>query len=297
MPVAEIEVDVDTVASLLVEQHPDLADLPLRFVAHGWDNAIFRLGEELAVRLPRRTAAVALIEHEQRWLPLLAESVSVPLPVPVRRGVPGALFPWPWSITPWFPGRPLAQLPPEDRRPYAHALGRFLAELHAPAPPGAPANPVRGIPLTGRSDALAQHLAIAPVQNPATLEALWQTLVATPPWSGAPVWLHGDPHPGNALVHDGALRAVIDFGDLTAGDPATDLAAAWLTFDAPGRVRFRQAYADGRLLDGDTWSRARGWALCLGVALVAHSDDVPVLAAVGRHALSEVLAAEPGQPT
>src|SRR5690242_2363669 len=114
MPVAEIEVDVDTVASLLAEQHPDLGDLPLRFVAHGWDNAIFRLGEDLAVRLPRRAAAVALIEHEQRWLPELAGRVSVPLPVPVRRGVPGAAFPWPWSITPWFSGLPLSQLPPED---------------------------------------------------------------------------------------------------------------------------------------------------------------------------------------
>lgn len=297
MPAAEIEVDAGTVASLMAQQHPDLADAPLRFVAHGWDNVIFRLGEDLAVRLPRRAVAVQLIEHEHRWLPELAGRVSVPLPVPLRRGAPGAVFPWPWSITPWFTGRPLAELPPEDRRPYAHALGTFLAELHQPAPADAPANPVRGIPLAGRTDALGRQLETAPAEDRPALAALWETLVATPPWPGPPLWLHGDPHPGNALVHEGALQAVIDFGDLTAGDPANDLAAAWLTFDSAGRDRFRRAYAHGRQLDPDTWSRARGWALCLGVALVAHSDDEPVLAAVGRHALTEVLAEEPAQPT
>lgn len=297
MPAAEIEVSEQLVAALVDAQHPDLADGPLRFVAHGWDNVILRLGEDLAVRLPRRAVAVQLIEHEQRWLPELAARVTVPLSVPVRRGVPGAAFRWPWSITPWFTGRPLAQLPPRDRRPYARALGGFLAELHRPAPPEAPANPVRGVPLARRSDVLARQLETAPVGHRSALGALWETLVATPRWPGPPLWLHGDPHPGNALVHAGALQAVIDFGDLTAGDPATDLAAAWLTFDAPGRERFRRAYAGRRPLDADTWSRARGWALCLGVALVAHSDDEPVLAAVGRHALTEVLAQEPGQPS
>lgn len=288
MPAAEIEIASDVVAALVQDQHPDLVG-ELRLVAHGWDNVIFRLGEDLAVRLPRRAVAVPLIEHEQRWLTELASRLPAPIPVPVRCGVPSTAYGWPWSITQWFAGVPLSRIPPRDRRPYAEPLGTFLARLHTPAPPGAPGNPVRGIPLAGRSAVLLRQLESVALPRPDQLRRLWDRLVATPAWSGPPLWLHGDPHPGNVLVHENAVAAVIDFGDLTAGDPATDLALAWLAFDSAARDRLRAAYAHERVLDDNTWTRARGWALCLGVALVANSDDEPVLAAVGRHALDEVL--------
>jgi aminoglycoside phosphotransferase (APT) family kinase protein len=289
MPAAEIDISVELVAALVDAQHPDLA-APLRHVANGWDNVIFRLGEDLAVRLPRRAVAATLIEHEQRWLAELAPRLPVRVPVPVRTGAPSEAFRWPWSITPWFVGHPLGRLALPDRRPYAAALGHVLACLHAPAPPEAPPNPVRGIPLVERSEALSRQLETVPLDRRDGLRRLWARLVETPQWSGPPSWLHGDPHPGNVLVHDGTLAAVIDFGDLTAGDPATDLAVGWLAFDRLARKELRNRYADDRALDDDTWTRARGWALCLGVALIANSDDEPVLAAVGHHALSEVLA-------
>jgi aminoglycoside phosphotransferase (APT) family kinase protein len=289
MPAAEIEISVDLVAALVDTQHPDLA-APLRLVANGWDNVIFRLGEDLAVRLPRRAVAASLIEHEQRWLAELAPGLPVRVPVPVRTGAPSEAFGWPWSITPWFVGHPLGRLALQDRRPYAAALGHVLACLHTPAPPEAPRNPVRGIPLVERSEALSRQLETLPLERRQALRRLWARLVETPQWSGPPCWLHGDPHPGNVLVHDGTLAAVIDFGDLTAGDPATDLAVGWLAFDRRSRQELKNRYADDRALDDDTWTRAQAWALCLGVALIANSDDEPVLAAVGHHALSEVLA-------
>ncbi len=293
MPVAETQVDVRLVRALLEAQHPDLTG-PLREVGHGWDNVIFRLGDDLAVRLPRRAVAVPLIRHEQRWLSGLAPRLPIPVPVPVRVGVPGPLFGWPWSIVRWHPGQPLSGVDVRERRPYARPLGTFLARLHVPAPPEAPANPVRGIPLRRRGPAFAQHVRALPAARRRDLERRWHRLVDTPVWSGPPQWLHGDPHPGNVLVDRDAPVAVIDFGDLTAGDPATDLALGWLAFDAAGRGAFRTAYAAERPLDTDTWTRARGWALCLAVALLAHSDDAPVLAAVGRHALDQVLADEDG---
>jgi aminoglycoside phosphotransferase (APT) family kinase protein len=289
MPDAEIDISPALVAALIQAQHPDLA-APLRRVANGWDNVIFRLGEDLAVRLPRRGVAVSLIENEQRWLSELAPRLPVPVPVPVRRGVPSEAFRWPWSITPWFAGHSLAQVPVRDRRPYAQVLGRFLARLHTPAAPGAPRNPVRGIPLAGRRDVFTRQLETVAPDRSDLLRRHWERLVSVPPWSGPPLWVHGDPHPGNVLVRNGTVSAVIDFGDLTAGDPATDLALAWLAFDRPARRELRVQYARDRSLDDDTWTRARGWALCLAVALIANSDDEPVLAAVGRDGLAEVLA-------
>ena len=201
MPAAEVDVSAALVAALIEEQHPDLA-APLQQVANGWDNVIFRLGEDLAVRLPRRAVAVALIEHEQRWLPELAPGLPAPIPVPVRIGAPSEAFRWPWSITPWFDGHSLATLPVHARRPYAAALGRFLACLHTAAPPEAPPNPVRGIPLAGRTEVFRRQVATIAVDRPDAVLEVWDVLVATPPWPGPPLWLHGDPHPGNVLVRD-----------------------------------------------------------------------------------------------
>ena len=146
------------VRALLSEQHPDLAELPLVELAAGWDNLIYRLGDALTVRLPRRAVSAALVEHEQRWLPELAVGLPLPVPVPLRVGVPGCGYPWRWTIGPWLPGRPAELDPPEDLELAATGLGGFLAALHRPAPVDAPHNPYRGVPLAERSDRLVAGL-------------------------------------------------------------------------------------------------------------------------------------------
>jgi aminoglycoside phosphotransferase (APT) family kinase protein len=284
-PPAEVEIDASLVARLVRAQHPDL-DGPLWLVANGWDNVIYRLGADLCVRLPRRAVAVDLIRHEQRWLPGLAARAGAVVPAPLRAGEPGDGFPWPWSICPWFEGRPAADVPPAGRAPAATDLAEFLARLHAPAPAGAPRNPWRGVPLTDRDPAVRERLAATP-----DLLALWERLVRAPAWTGPPYWVHGDLHPANLVLapsEPARLAAVIDFGDLTSGDPATDLATAWLTFDAAGRAAFRARYDALTHTDEDTWVRARGWALNLATAVGVHSDDNPRMAAISAHALAEV---------
>lgn len=287
-PAAEVDIDVDLVRALLADQHPDLADRPLRPLGSGWDNAIVRVGEDLLVRLPRRAAAVPLVTNEQRWLPALAPRLPLPVPVPIRTGRASERYPWPWSVCRWMPGRSALDAPPSDPATAA-TLGRFLAALHEPAPTDAPANPFRGVALAicdpvvrRRIDRLGSE-----VDGPALL-ALWERLAATPPWPGPPVWIHGDLHPGNLVVDGGSLVGVIDFGDITSGDPATDLAVAWTLLDPRDRPVLRASA--GHAEDPDTWDRARGWAVHLGCAYLLSSADRPAYAALGRRALASALA-------
>ncbi|QTE30763.1 aminoglycoside phosphotransferase family protein [Pengzhenrongella sicca] len=290
-PAAELEVTPALAVRLLAEQHPDLAGLPVRAVASGWDNALLRLGDDLALRLPRREAAAHLVGHEQRWLPVLAPRLGVPVPVPVRVGVPSPLFPWAWSVVPWLVGEPAIAVAAAERRSIATALADVVVRLHVPAPGGAPANPFRGVPLAARDAGVRVRLAEGRVADADRLARLWDELVATPPWPGAPTWAHGDLHPANLLIGaDGALAAVLDFGDLTAGDPAVDLATGWLTFDAVGRRAFIDRVTATAGTSPDTWRRARGWALVLALAFGANADDDPAFAALGARALREVLA-------
>jgi len=289
-PAAEIDVTTTLVRLLLTEQHPDLADLPLSAGPHGWDNTIVQLGDDLAVRLPRREVAAVLVDHEQRWLPVLGPRLGVGVPAPVRVGVPSATFPWAWSVVPWFAGRPATALAPAARATLAQPLAEFVARLHVRAPSDAPANPFRGGPLATRDAAVHERIASGSVPEPEVVRRLWEQLLDVPTWPGPPLWLHGDLHPANLLVTpEGTLEAVLDFGDITAGDPATDLATAWLTFDASGRRQFQDQVTRLCGTDHDTWQRARGWALVLAVALLAHSDDDPPFAVLGAHALAQVL--------
>ena len=256
-----------------MEQHADLAHLPLIEIGSGWDNTLFRLGDDLALRLPRRAASAVLVEHEQQWLPLLGPQLPLPIPVPIRRGRPGCGFPWSWSITRWFPGANALTGAPGDLATDAIALRRFLHRLHQPAPAGAPANAWRGVHLAARDETLRAHLEqLEGLVDRAAVLRLWERVCATPPWPGLPLWIHGDLHPGNLLVHDGRLAAVIDFGDLTAGDPATDLSIAWMLPAPWGESMSSAAAAEGfNDFDADTWKRARGWALVLGLAYLAGS--------------------------
>jgi aminoglycoside phosphotransferase (APT) family kinase protein len=286
-PPAEVDIDADLVGRLLAEQHPDLAHLPRRVVASGWDNVMVRIGNDLVARLPRRTLSAGHAEHELRWLPELAPRLPLPVPAPVRAGLPGCGYPWAWSICPWLPGRPAHTEPLADPDAVAVALGRFVTALHVPAPADAPVNPYRGVPLAERHERFEAHLAVlAGRVDAAAVRERWAPLAGAPPWDGPPVWLHGDLHPDNLLVHDGRLAAVVDFGDLTAGDPGVDLAAAWMLLPPASRPLLRHEAG----ADDATWARAQGWALALALAMLAGSADDPVISGIGQRTLTAVLA-------
>jgi aminoglycoside phosphotransferase (APT) family kinase protein len=311
MPAAEVEITADLVRQLLAEQHPDLAGLPVEPLANGWDNALFRLGDALVARLPRRTLGAGIVVNEQRWLPLLEPRLPLPVPVPARTGVPGAGYPWPWSVVPFLPGVPASDGPPFDPWLAARDLGGFFGALHVPAPPDAPANPYRGVPLERRAATFEQNLAtldfaaldvaapdVAAQGGRDAVLAAWAAALAVPAWDGPPVWLHGDPHPANILIGDGRVSGVLDFGDITAGDPASDLSLAWMLLPAACHGDFRAAYAaagHGALTDA-VWARGRGWAVNMAVVFLAWSADNPRLHEVGRRTLAAVLAAGAADP-
>ena len=285
-PAADVVVDDSLVQALLREQHPDLAHLVPVKVAEGWDNALFRLGDELAVRLPRRAASAKLIEHEQRWLPQLSLRLPVPIPIPVRVGIPGPIFGWPWSVVRWLPGQSVLRAALPDPIAAGAVLGRFLRALHQPAPVDAPSNPWRGVPLEARTAALHEHLRqLDGIVAGTAVLGLWDRALSAPKWPGPPLWLHGDLHPGNLLVSDGRLSGVIDFGDLTSGDPATDLSLLWML---PRAIRSMFEAWAGEEPDA-LKMRARGWALALGLAYLAQSRDDAAMAALGQRTINAAL--------
>jgi aminoglycoside phosphotransferase (APT) family kinase protein len=253
------------VRALLRDQHPDLADLRLRDVNGGWDNQQWRLGEDLAVRLPRTERAPALLHTEQTWLPVLAERLPLPTPTPVRVGRPSNLFDHTWTIARWVEGEP-ADHAPITRIEAAEVLAGFLRALHHQAPADAPVNALRGIPLDGLQQVDAWFDVIADYKDADDAREVWHRAVAAPAWQGAPLWLHGDLHPANVVVRDGMLAGVIDFGEMCSGDPATDLSAAWILLPAGAASRFFDAYEQA---DEATIARARGWAVLRALNLIA----------------------------
>jgi aminoglycoside phosphotransferase (APT) family kinase protein len=289
-PPAEVTIDLKLVRALLREQHPDLASLPLVDAGEGWDNRLVRVGGNLAVRMPRRAAVVALVEQEQRWLPALAPRLPLPIPVPVRTGRPGCGYPWYWSVVPWLPGKS-ALVARWDPGFMAADLGRFLSRLHQPAPEDAPLNPWRGVPLAGRDGIFRKQL--DQLRGTADRNAalrLWERAVSTAPWPGPPVWIHGDLHPGNLLVTNERLSGVIDFGDLCGGDPATDLAVMRMLLPSEGRAAFLEsARGSFNPIDEHTRMRALGWALALGLAYLSGSRDDGAMPAIGRAVIRAAL--------
>jgi aminoglycoside phosphotransferase (APT) family kinase protein len=286
-PPAEVVIDEVLVRALIDAQYPIREPRPLAFFAEGWDNAVWRLGSDLLVRLPRRELAAPLALHEHRWLPQLAPSLPLPIPAPVFVGLPDLGFPWHWSIVPLLSGSQASTQVPLSSPGAARGLAGFLRALHVPAPPEAPHNPWRAVPLGARADIFAERLSHLGSEIVERASVPWMRATSAPTWPGPSVWIHGDLHPGNVLVESGELSGVIDFGDLTAGDPATDLAAAWLLFEAPLVAEVLSWYGGGE--DDALAARARGWALFFSVLLATIDDDVRGLREVGRGCLRRLL--------
>lgn len=268
-PAADFDVTPDLARALLRDQHPDLAELPIELAENGWDNAVMRLGDHLALRLPRRAIAAGLLRNEQDWLPRVAARLPLPAPVAVRIGHPTPDYPYPWSVVPWFDGAPSDLAPPDASQ--GEVLASFLRALHQPAPPEAPSNRFRGVPLAERVEAFETQFAASERSFGAmpSLRDLWEQGVTSPidlPRS----WFHGDLHGRNVLVRDGRFAAVIDWGDMAGGDPACDLAAVWMLL--PQRAARHAAMAAYPASDA-TWRRARGWAALMTVMLLTITDN------------------------
>ncbi|MFF4014636.1 aminoglycoside phosphotransferase family protein [Streptomyces sp. NPDC001843] len=234
------------------------------------DNATFRLGEDLSVRLPRYPHWAGQVEREHRWLPVLAPHLPLTVSQPVARGEPGEDYPYPWSVYRWLPGEQAATESLADPVGAARDLAGFITALQAVDATGGPgpeqSNAFRGAPLGGAHDSIAAEARVRPkiealkkagMVDVGLVTEVWEAALAAPPWVGDPVWIHGDLDPGNLLATKGRLTAVIDFGTLAVADPAVDLIPTWKFLPAPAREAFRESVG----ADDATWARARGWAL------------------------------------
>jgi aminoglycoside phosphotransferase (APT) family kinase protein len=282
----------DTLVRRLVDgQFPQWTGLPLRSVeASGWDNKTFHLGEQMIVRLPRAAAYAAQVEKEHHWLPLLAPSLPLQIPIPLAIGEPANGYPWKWSIYRWIDGEAAAPERIGDLSDFARSLAQFLIALQRIDPtdgprPG-PHNFYRGGSLKTYNAETRQAIALLNSKiDTRTVAAVWDRALNTS-WDRSPVWTHGDVSAGNLLVQDGRLSAVIDFGMLGVGDPACDLSIAWTLFLGESRETFRTMLS----LDVDTWARARAWTLWKALIIAADLTETnAVEAAQCWRVIAEVL--------
>jgi len=292
----EVDTDVMLVRRLLATQFPRWADLAIEPIrSSGTDNAMYRLGDDMVVRMPRIGWAVGDVEKEHEWLPRLAPHLPLTIPVPIALGESGEGYPWRWSVNPWLDGETATIERISDPRQMATDLARFISALRGidlrREPTPEPPISSRGGPLASRD--ASTRAAIAALEDLGMIDAeavtaAWDADSDVPEWHGLPVWTHGDLQTGNLLAIDGQLSAVIDFGCLGVGDPACDLAVAWNTLTADTREVFRAAFAND--IDDATWARGRGWALSVAlIALPYYYVTNPVLAGISRYAIAEVL--------
>lgn len=257
-----VHIDVSLVRQLIHLQFPQWSALSIKPVAFsGWDNRTFHLGTEMTVRLPSDASYTQQVEKEQYWLPYLAPHLSLPIPTPIAKGAPTADYPWPWSIYRWIEGQTASMERIEDLNLFAADLAQFLQQLQRIDSKGGPVagehSFYRGGALTTYDAETQGAIKILRQQiDTVAVSSMWSEALSET-WSSAPVWVHGDIAPGNLLVKEGRLCAVIDFGQLAIGDPACDLVIAWTFLNAESREVFRKTLQ----LDKATWARARGWAL------------------------------------
>jgi aminoglycoside phosphotransferase (APT) family kinase protein len=287
----EVEIDSALVERLVAEQFPEWAGLPVRVVERsGTDNVTFRVGDELAVRLPRTQRTQGQVEMDLTWMPRLAPYLPLAIPSPIRIGEPGAGYPFSWGVYRWLPGSTFS---PDLVDPVAAAreLAGFVRSLReidttgAPVPDDDPFS--RGTPLAPRDGMFREALdELREYFDTGLLLAAWEESLAADTWDGTPAWIHGDLMSGNILVADGKLSAVIDFGTARAADPAGDVMAAWFLFEGESRRMYRESLE----IDRDTWLRARGWVLSLEIiAIPYYRDRRPEAIPDGQAFIADVL--------
>ncbi len=280
------------VRRLLRAQQPQWADFLIAPVpSSGTDNALYRLGDDMVVRLPRIYWTTGQIAKEREWLPKLAPFLPLTIPKPLATGQPGEGYPWEWAVYRWLPGESATFARLADPRQAAIDLAQFITALQRIEPKGASlaadANS-RGAPLATRDAETREAIAalFGMIDADAAL-AVWEAALQAPEWDRAPVWFHGDLLPGNVLVEDGRMCAVIDFSILGIGDPACDLMIAWGLFRGASRDAFRDALA----VDDATWARGRGHALSQAAIFIPYYLHTnPLGVAIARHTLNAVLA-------
>ena len=292
MHVDQLDIDEPLIRRLLAGQFPHWADLSIaRVKSAGTENAIYRLGDNLAIRLPYRSANTTQVDKDHRWLPLLSPHLPLPIPIPVAKGAPAEGYPSQWSICRWLPGENATLDHLADLSQAAKELAKFIHTLQQIDSAGGPApgghNFFRGIPLADRDcytrAAIAESAGL--VDSDAVTTA-WERDLQAPVWGEPPVWIHGDLAPSNLLALSGRLSGVIDWGGLAVGDPATDLLPAWNLFQRKSRGAFR-AEID---VDDATWARGRGLALSIAlVALPYYLETNSVIVRQARHMIDEVL--------
>jgi aminoglycoside phosphotransferase (APT) family kinase protein len=293
MHINEVKTDASLVGRLLAAQFPQWAELPIEPVhSAGTDNALYRLGDDMAVRLPRIHSASWQVDKEQLWLPRLAPFLPLAIPAPLAKGDPSEEYPWHWSVYRWLEGENATMEQIDDPRQAATDLAQWIAALQridaAGGPPPGPGNTSRGVALAARDrETRAAIVELRGLLDDEAVTAAWYASLRASAWREAPVWIHGDLHSGNLLAQQGQLSAIIDFGCLCVGDPACDVMAAWTFLSAETREVFR----DVLQVDDATWARGRGWALSFGlIALPYYQSTNPVLAGMARRAIDEALA-------
>lgn len=287
MHAEQFEIDSQLVATLLKQQCPEFAKFPIRRIKHvGTDNAIFRLGDQYAIRLPRINTAIKQIIIEQNWLAKLSKRLPFAIPVPVKIGQASAAFASTWYIYRWLDGHHPDVNDGDDLQLLASDLATFIASLWQVPTDGAPVA-IRGLPLMTKDKIVSTALlSLKSIVDTDSLAAIWQLSLTVPDWCQAPVWLHGDLLPFNLIVQHHHLRAVIDFGLMGVGDPACDLLPAWCLFNAESRKIFKEQLA----VDDATWLRAKAWAIAIALPIIPyyrHSN--PALVAVAMRMIDELL--------
>ncbi|KTD62135.1 aminoglycoside phosphotransferase family protein [Legionella spiritensis] len=282
-----VNINSDLVKQLILSQFPQWKDLPVKPVAlSGWDNRTYHLGDDMLVRLPSAESYAAQVDKEQAWLPKLASKLPLQIPKPLALGQPEFGYPFNWSVYEWIGGETLAEVA-VDKQTLAKELADFLTHLYqipameGPAP-GAH-NFYRGGSLVVYDVETRQAIQILEKSIDAkTALSIWE-IALTARWQNPPVWVHGDISPGNLIVRDEHLHAVIDFGLLSVGDPACDLVMAWNYFGSKGRQVFKEAMA----LDNNTWRRARGWALWKALIIASGMSKTNAVEAGRSHQIIE----------
>jgi aminoglycoside phosphotransferase (APT) family kinase protein len=253
----------------------------------GTDNAIYRIGNDICVRMPRIHTAAASVQTEQIWLPQFEKLLPLKIPKLLATGVPSKNYPFSFSIYDWIVGKNAFETQDFDRNLAAKNLVEFLKSLQNIHTKDAPLSR-RAWPLITQDKEVRKAIkSLKDVIDVAKITKIWESCLRVPNWDKAPVWIHSDLLPGNLLISKGKLSAVIDFGMMGIGDPACDLIPAWSLFTYETRVLFRHQMQ----VDDATWMRAMGWALSIALIIIPYYKDGknPELVAVAERIIDEIL--------